>query len=100
MRPPRSPLRLLLVIIAIVAVAWRGYREFVPSGIPFIHFWFASAEGPKIESPYDWQVVHVRFHDAGATHSGNPLTWLILDHWLTGSRVIAKGHRSRSKISW
>jgi hypothetical protein len=91
----RQILLLLMVPLVIIAVAWRVYRHLVPSGTDFYPYWALLdpiVEGPKLISPPGRRVIHVMLNDAGAVHSGNFWTWLIVDDWLTGKRVIAEGY--------
>jgi hypothetical protein len=85
-----------LIAMAIVLVfpllVVRAYRQAIPAGAEFYPFWYASFEGPRLYSPDGRRVVQVVFNDAGAMHSGNFGTWLIVDDWLTGKRVVAEGY--------
>jgi hypothetical protein len=85
---------------AALPVAWRVYRRYIPSGTefyPYFHWLDPIVDGPRLVSPDGRRVVQVEFNDAGAAHSGNHWTWLIVDHWSTGKRVIAEGY-SRSEV--
>jgi hypothetical protein len=80
---------------AVVPVAWRIYRQLIPSGTSFYPYWSfldPIREGPKLISPDGTLVVRVMFNDAGAAHRGNHWTWLIVDDWLFGKRVVAEGY--------
>jgi hypothetical protein len=103
MRLPRVQftVRRLMIAVAVIAdllVAYiRAYRHFIPSGTDFYPYWSwlgPIQEGPRLASPDGRRVVQVMFNDAGAAHSGNHWTWLIVDRWLTGKRVIAEGYSS------
>jgi hypothetical protein len=85
---------------AALPVAWRIYRHFIPSGTSFYPYWSfldPIREGPELISPDGRRVVRVMFNDAGAAHSGNHWTWLIVDDWLTGKRVVSEGY-SRPEV--
>jgi hypothetical protein len=94
--------RLLAIVIlfvlcpfAVLPVGWRFYRHFIPSGTSFSPYWSfldPIVEGPRLVSPEGRRVIRVMFNDAGAAHSGNHWTWLIVDDWIAGKRVIAEGY--------
>lgn len=90
----------VLCPFAVLSVAWRVYRHYIPSGTdfyPYLHSLHPIVQGPRLVSPDGRRVIQVEFNDAGAAHSGNHWTWLIVDHWLTGKRIIAEGY-CRSEV--
>ena len=47
--------------------------------------------GGTLSSPRQTTKLHINYHDAGATHSGNFTTWITVNSWLTGKKLIAQG---------
>jgi hypothetical protein len=82
----------MAIVLVIPLLVVRAYRHAMPAGAEFYPFWYASLEGPRLYSPDGRRVVQVVFNDAGAMHSGNFWTWLIVEDWLTGKRVVAEGY--------
>ena len=73
---------------AYYVVVWWG----VPAGVdnPIAWRWWA-VDGEPIRSPDGLWVISVRFHDAGAMHSGPHWTWLVARGRWGRRRVIAEG---------
>ncbi len=100
MRPPWMTVRRWMIAVAVVGlllagVTWRTYRHFIPSGTSFYPYWAfldPIVEGLELVSPDGRRMVRVMLNDAGAAHSGNHWTWLIVDHWLSGKHVLAEGY--------
>lgn len=84
----RRGVQVLLTGILLGLGAWRGYREFVPSGAKATAFLFASEPAGRI--PGTRLQVHV--NDAGAAHSGHHWVWVVRYGFLRGWRVIASGY--------
>jgi hypothetical protein len=90
---------LAAVPLAVIISAWRVYRHEIPSGTDFYPYWSPLdpiVMGPKLVSPDGSRVIQVMFNDAGAAHSGNHWTWLIVDKTLMGKSVIAEGYSNAS----
>ena len=97
MRLPRMTVRRWMIVVAVVGLLLAGGTH-----LPALHpFWYiflsllgiTRSNGQRalnFVSPDGRRVVQVKFNDAGAARSGNHWTWLIVDHWLTGKRVIAE----------
>jgi hypothetical protein len=93
----RGMIAAVTVVAVLLAACIRAYRHYIPSGTDFYPYWAwldPIQEGPRLASPDGRRVIQVMFNDAGAAHSGNHWTWLIVDGWLTGKRVIAEGYSS------
>ena len=94
-----KPFLLIIIISFSCIIAWRTYRYFVPSGTSkyfTIRLLGAVVTGPVLVSSDKQRVIHVEFNDAGAAHSGNHWTYLIVDDFLWGKRVIAEGYSPSS----
>ena len=93
----------LALIVSIVLSMW----QIVPSGLGGIravvpYLWFSQSRG-LFTSPSSTSRVEMVTNDAGAAHSGNFATWVIVRHWW-GKEVVAKGYLGSSEgdvpISW
>jgi hypothetical protein len=48
-------------------------------------------DGGALSSPGQTTKLHIYYHDAGASHSGNFTTWITVNSWLTGKKLVAEG---------
>lgn len=84
-------LRWILIILLIAAAGWRLKLHFVPRGANIQPFLLASTEGHSSKAP-SGRTLYWQFNDAGAAHSGFHFTWVYVDHWFYGKRVVASGY--------
>ena len=95
-----------VVVLVLLLAGWRVFRQFVPGGASFWPYVLASYESGRFSSPHGTTTVTVFLNDAGAAHSGSYWTWIVVDHWLTGKRVVGQGYslddfsESPPKIKW
>lgn len=86
----------MILLLAGILVAYtlvlRGVFEYVPWGAVGVPYLAASRKGPALQSPDGQYTVEVVYNDAGAAHSGNHWTWIVVYDPLLGRRVVAEGY--------
>ena len=96
---------LLGVLIGFTVFAIIAYpltiHHFIPRGLNILRsgeaFYGASESRGIFSSPAGTSRVEVITNDAGAMHSGNFWTWIIVEHWW-GKEIVAQGFLGSSRI--
>jgi len=83
-----------LIFFISLVLWWYLYRQSLSSAIGHNALWVSlvTADGGYITSPQGSAKLRITFHDAGAVHSGNFWTWITVNDWLTGRRIVAQGY--------
>lgn len=90
--PSRKLLYAIAAIVVAELAACRVLWHFVPRGGEVIPYLFFSIEKGKFRSPDGINEVAVVYNDAGAMHSGNHWTWIVVENRWTGKRVVKAGY--------
>jgi len=87
----------VLVALAIIPVITMNFIPWGVGGIRQVgpYLWFAHVRG-SFSSPGGTSTVVVVTNDAGAAHSGNFPSWLVVQRWW-GKEVVAKGYLQDSR---
>jgi hypothetical protein len=92
-RKSSAVIKCILAGLVICVVAWRIYRQTLSYVTGYDPMLVAEVvvDGGTLSSPRQTAKLHIYYHDAGATHSGNFTTWITVDSWLTGKKLVAEG---------
>ena len=83
-----------LIFFAALGICWYLYRQSLSSAIGHNAIWLsiASVDGGYITSPQGNAKLRITFGDGGAVHSGNFWTWVTVNDWLKGRKLVAEGY--------
>jgi len=95
-RKSSAAIKCILAGFVICVAAWRIYHQTLSyvTGYDPMLVAMVVVDGGAVSSPGRTTKLHIYYHDAGATHSGNFSTWITVDSWLTGKKLVAEGFSS------
>jgi len=91
-----TAIKYILAVLVICVAIWRIYHQTLSYVTGYDPMLVAEAvvDGGALTSPRQTTKLHINYHDAGATHSGNFTTWITVNYWLTGKKLVAQGFSS------
>jgi hypothetical protein len=88
-----AAIKYILAGFVICVGAWRIYHQTLSYVTGYDPMLVAEVvvDGGALSSPRQTTKLHIYYHDAGASHSGNFTTWITVNSWLTGKKLVAEG---------